>query len=216
MKEYESLLGQRFGKLTVTEQLPSNGSGHRRWNCICDCGNTYSATTGNLKSGHATNCGCVKSPDLSGQVFGQITVIRRSETKRKRGNRMLTEWECRCDCGETVYRTTDQLNSDKTRMCAECAHKNSVSRAYEAAGFEDGTQITKISEMKMIATNTSGCRGVYWHKRQQKWVARLTFKGKVMSFGSFSRFEDAVKARQKAEEEYFGAFIQEYNQARAQ
>ena len=61
--------------------------------------------------------------------------------------------------------------------------------------------------MKMIATNTSGCRGVYWHKKQQKWVARLKFQGKLMTFGAFSNFEDAVKARHRAEEEYFGTFL---------
>ena len=85
MREYENLVGKRYGKLIVKELLPSNGSGHRRWLCQCDCGNIHEATTGNLKSGHATNCGCGKSPDLSGQKFGQITVICRSENKRKRG-----------------------------------------------------------------------------------------------------------------------------------
>ena len=214
MREYENLIGQRFGKLLVNELLPSTDTGHRRWLCECDCGNTYIATTGNLKSGHTTNCGCGKSPDLSGQVFGQITVIKRSPNKRKRGDRLVVEWECRCVCGATVFRTTDQLSNEKNRMCAECSRKNSASKAFEAAGFEQGTQISKIKEMKMIATNTSGCRGVYWHKKQKKWVARLKFKGKLMTFGSFSNFEDAVKARKQAEEEYFGTFLEEINQAK--
>ena len=47
----------------------------------------------------------------------------------------------------------------------------------------------------------------HWHKKQKKWVARLKFKGKIMNFGSFSNFEDAVKARHRAEEEYFGTFL---------
>ena len=207
MREYENLVGKRYGKLIVKELLPSNGSGHRRWLCQCDCGNIHEATTGNLKSGHATNCGCGKSPDLSGQKFGQITVICRSESKRKRGNRLVVEWKCQCDCGAIVYRTTDQLTNEKDRMCADCSHKNSVEQAFKGAGFEQGTQISKIREMKLTAANTSGCRGVYWHKRQKTWVVRLVFNGKHMNFGSFSSFEDAVKARQRAEEEYFGAFL---------
>ena len=67
-------------------------------------------------------------------------------------------------------------------MCADCAHQNSVKQAFKSAGFEQGTQVTKISEMKMTSANTSGCRGVYWHKKQQKWVARLKFKGRGFWF----------------------------------
>ena len=37
----------------------------------------------------------------------------------------------------------------------------------------------------------------------------MTFKGKIMSFGSFVRFEDAVFARKEAEKIYFGEFLEE-------
>lgn len=57
--------------------------------------------------------------------------------------------------------------------------------------------------------NTSGARGVYFEKRSNKWRARLTFKGKIMSFGSFVKFEDAVSARKQAEKIYFGEFLEE-------
>lgn len=207
MREYENLIGKRYGKLVVKELLPSNGSGHRRWLCQCDCGNMHEVTTGNLNSGHVTNCGCEKSPDLSGQRFGQITVIGRSENKRKRGSQRVVEWKCQCDCGAIVYRMTDQLTDSKARMCAECSRKNSAEQAFKNAGFEYGTQLPKIREMKLTAANTSGCRGVYWYKKQNKWVARLKFQGKLMTLGSFANYEDAVKARHRAEEEYFGTFL---------
>lgn len=207
MREYENLVGNRYGKLIVKELLPSKGNGHRHWLCQCDCGNMHEATTGNLNYGHTTNCGCDKSPDLSGQKFGKITVIRRSDNKRKRGNRLIVEWECLCDCGNTVFRTTDQLTNKKMRMCAECSRQNSVEHAFKDAGFEQGTQVTKIREMKLTAANTSGCRGVYWNKKQKKWEVRLRFKKKLMYFGSYSNFEDAVKVRHHAEEEVFGAFL---------
>ena len=86
--------------------------------------------------------------------------------------------------------------------------KSSAEKATSSAGFEYGTQMSKIREMKTTAANTSGCRGVYWHKKQRKWVARLRFQGRLMTFGSFSDFDDAVKARQRAEEEVYGQFLQ--------
>ena len=63
--------------------------------------------------------------------------------------------------------------------------------------------------MEPTAANSSGCRGVYLEKKTGKWRARLKFKGKIMNFGSYAKFEDAVAARKAAEEEYFGAFLEE-------
>ena len=97
-------------------------------------------------------------------------------------------------------------------MCADCSHKNSVEQAFKGAGFEQGTQISKIREMKLTAANTSGCRGVYYEKKTNKYRARLKFKGKIMNFGTYARFEDAVAARKRAEEEYYGTFLAEIGQ----
>jgi len=207
MGKREDLVGKRYGKLVVKELLPSDSRGNRRWLCQCDCGNTLVAITGDLNRGQTTNCGCVKSPDLSGQTFGNITVIRRSDNKRKHGNKMVVEWECLCNCGNKVFRTTGQLTNKKMRMCAECSHQNSVEHALKGARFEQGTQVTKIREMKLSAANTSGCRGVHWNKKREKWEASIRFKGKLMYLGAYSNFEDAVKVRHRAEEEVYGTFL---------
>lgn len=94
-------------------------------------------------------------------------------------------------------------------MCSTCAGKYAAESARRAAGFVGGTQITKIRDMKPAAANTSGVRGVYYEKKSNKWRARLRFKGKTMSFGTYARFEDAVCARKNAEKVYFGAFLEE-------
>ena len=62
--------------------------------------------------------------------------------------------------------------------------------------------------MTPTAANTSGVRGVYYEKKTNKWRARLRFKGKTMSFGTFTRFEDAVFARKEAERIYFGEILE--------
>lgn len=61
--------------------------------------------------------------------------------------------------------------------------------------------------MKSTAANTSGCRGVYYDKKTNRNRARLAFRGGILSFGSYERFKDAAKARQRAEEEIFGRFL---------
>ena len=207
MRDYPSLIGKRFGKLIVVAQAESK-SGQRRWICQCDCGGTNIVTTGNLNSGHTTNCGCKKSPDLTGQVFGKLTVIGRSDKRNPRGKRTTPMWECRCECGNITYKATDTLTNPDESMCQECKGRIGAEIARKSAGFVDGTQISRIKNMTLIATNTSGCRGVYYDKRTNKYRARLKFKGKIMNFGSYTNFEDAVKARKAAEQEYFGSFLE--------
>ena len=145
--------------------------------------------------------------DLTGRQFGSLTVLEFSDKRGSRGNRTVPLWKCICDCGEITYKATDTLNSRKYVSCAKCAAKKASTRMRESAGFVDGTQVSRIKSNKLSSSNTSGARGVYFEKKTQKWRARLKFKGKLMNFGSFNNFEDAVKARRAAEELYFGEFL---------
>lgn len=53
------LIGQRFGRLTVTEKLPQKiYNGCVGWRCRCDCGKEVVSITGNLRSGNTLSCGC--------------------------------------------------------------------------------------------------------------------------------------------------------------
>jgi hypothetical protein len=54
------------------------------------------------------------------------------------------------------------------------------------------------------ANNTSGCPGVDWVNR--KWRARINVEHKTIHLGCFANKEDAIKARQVAERQYFGDF----------
>ena len=54
--------------------------------------------------------------------------------------------------------------------------------------------------------NTSGITGVDWDKQHNKWRARLTIYGKEKQLGLFIKKEDAMAARQAAEDKYFGDF----------
>ena len=54
--------------------------------------------------------------------------------------------------------------------------------------------------------NTSGQKGVYWHKHKQRYHAEIFFKNKKLSLGYYKIFEQAVAARQAKELELFGEF----------
>ena len=48
-----------------------------------------------------------------------------------------------------------------------------------------------VSEQK---NNTSGKKGVYFNKKQQKWIARIGYNYKKINLGSYEKFEDASAA----------------------
>jgi hypothetical protein len=60
--------------------------------------------------------------------------------------------------------------------------------------------------------NTSGKTGVFWDKRRNKWAARIRVHNKSMWLGYYTSFDDAVKARQIAEDKYHKPLIEAKNE----
>lgn len=207
MREWPSLVGQRFGKLVVIEQAESSAAGQRRWVCQCDCGNRRVVLGTNLKRGTTASCGCKKYNDLTGRHIGRLTVIERSDRYGTRGKRKTWLWKCRCDCGEITYKATDTLTNSAVSMCGRCAELYATAKAREKAGFNGGTQLSKIKDINSQSKNLSGVRGVYFDSKSNRYRARIKFQGKLYNLGSYTNLEDAVKARKLGEEEYFGGYI---------
>lgn len=63
--------------------------------------------------------------DKTGQKFGHLTVLRKSEKRNPKNNKIL--WECQCDCGnpEIVYATTGNLTQGYKTSCG-CAKKQQL------------------------------------------------------------------------------------------
>jgi len=65
MDRVGSLVGQRFGKLLVLEEIgfvtKTNGKRRRLYRCLCDCGNICEVQHQYLAYGDTTSCGCIRS-----------------------------------------------------------------------------------------------------------------------------------------------------------
>lgn len=55
--------------------------------------------------------------------------------------------------------------------------------------------------------NTSGYPGVHWDKARRKWLAEITVNGSGIHLGRFNSLNDAVTAREIAEQKYFGGLL---------
>ena len=130
----EDLTGRTFGRLTVLGKSDKRSPDGRYplWKCKCSCpsGTIVFARTGSLISGNTKSCGCVNrerlsaehSVDLTGRIFGRLTVLRKSLETTKNGK---SKWVCQCSCPEkTVIEViVDHLTTGHTQSCG-CLHRD--------------------------------------------------------------------------------------------
>jgi hypothetical protein len=62
-----NLIGQRFGKLVVLEQVEQQDKNGTYWKCQCDCGNIKIIKGHSLTSGNTLSCGCLR--ESHGEYF---------------------------------------------------------------------------------------------------------------------------------------------------
>lgn len=64
--------------------------------------------------------------DMTGQVCGRLTVLRRAEQKSKSGQK--AKWVCQCECGNIVEVVGTSLRNGATQSCG-CLQKERTSQA---------------------------------------------------------------------------------------
>lgn len=101
--DFIDLTGKKFGRWTVIERTERPEGIVTRsafWLCSCECdGKLRKIDSKSLISGKSKSCGCILREgdlrDLSGEKFGKLTVIKRTENDDKG----CFQWLCNCDCG---------------------------------------------------------------------------------------------------------------------
>ena len=64
------------------------------------------------------------------------------------------------------------------------------------------THQENCKNMSLYKTNHSGIPGVYFHKRDKQWIACVYVNGKKKHLGCFSNKDDAIHAREQANDTY--------------
>lgn len=145
-----------------------------------------------------------KKIDLTGQRYGRLTVLAPAENVGGR-----TAWLCRCDCGKEVVEKTVHLRSGHVKSCG-CIGRVGIGKYLT---YVNGTCVEMLQAKTVRRNNTSGVPGVDWREGKKRWRASICFQGKRYYLGNYIHFEDAVKARKKAEKELHDKFLDEYARA---
>ncbi len=132
------LTGQRFGRLTVLEFVPTAGK-HSFWKCKCDCGNVKNIRSDVLLEGKTISCGCEKKKQ------DRINLVKNHSHKQS-GKRIYYEWQgMKGRCYNSNNERYDSYGGRGIKMCDEW--KNDFQAFYDWAmlnGYADDLSIDRI------------------------------------------------------------------------
>lgn len=236
MAKIKDLTGKKFGRLTVVKRGESDKHRKMQWWCQCDCGNPelilVSGT--NLRKGNTKSCGCLQK-EIAKKNKEQSKTLNKYDLESKEYGIGYTSnlnqdgfnefWFDKEDYDKIkdYHWSFGTKGSVTTKFNGKIILLHRLIMGVEK--FED--QIDHIqhkrydnrkSQLRIVdnskngmnngiqINNKSGCTGVFYDVRNNKYMAYITVNNQTMYLGYFDTKEEAVKIRKEAEEKYFGEY----------
>lgn len=230
------LIGRRFGRWTVSDRAPNRydkrGYPRRYWLCKCDCGTEKEVSETMLKSGKSKSCGCLHREivketnknkkkcnkyDLTSQSYG---ICYASNTNQEilfdlEDYDLIKDYCWRVDSHGYVVTSIKNESTGKYnkiirlhKLLIPCStefvvdHKNTNKLDNQRDNLRVCYQSDNTKNHNVYKTSNTGVSGVTWDKKNRNWRVRIGDR----NIGSYDSFENAVKAREKAEIRYFGEY----------
>lgn len=154
MSRLIDLTNKDFGYWHVLERAENNSYGRARWKCKCTaCGTIKVVDGGHLRSGHSTNCGCIRMEKMrqasikheEEKTYGFLLVNRMAtEDEKPRKDTQSIYWNCTClNCGrKNVIVRGDYLRNGDTKSCGclTSYHEVRIQKMLEDLGIKYVTQ----------------------------------------------------------------------------
>lgn len=213
----------------------------RKWICQCECGNIKSIRQHDLMTHRTSSCGCLQKEQTKKAIKKYNTYDLTHEygigyVNKEKGN--IEEFYFDLEDYDKIkkYNWCESSNGylisndDSTVLLHQLItdfkypivdHKNRNKKDNQKQNLRPATFSQNIANSKIRKNNTSGITGVFLLKQfsKPKWRATIVdsnykehgLKNRIIRLGDFYNFEDAVKARLKAEQEYYGEFAPQRN-----
>lgn len=221
----KDMTNQKFGRLTVVKRVEKpeeSKSKEAFWLCKCDCGNEKIVAGYYLRSGKTKSCGCYNVDCLKsrkGIKYGgkhgmcNLRIYKNYHAMKARcfnpnhhkyhdyGARGITicdEW-----LGEKGFENFYDWAMQNGYCDTLTIDRIDVNGNYEPSNCRWADNSIQGFNRNIQSNNTTGYKGICKIK-SGNYRAYIKKNNKQISLGVYDRIEDAIKAREKAEKEYFG------------
>ncbi len=182
-----------FGRLTALECVEGKRS-KGIWECRCECGAVKRISYHTLTQGLSKSCGCARrqadAERLSGQKFGRLTAIER--TNEKKGTNFI--WRCRCDCGREIRVSANLLLNGSTKSCG-CLRMEGKNANYRDFA---GQRFGRLVAIEPIQQRSGG--SVMWKcrcdcGRESIHASKTLISGRTQSCGCLKRANNVLQEK---------------------
>lgn len=207
------IVGRRFGKLTVIAYEESAG---RRWDhyyrCRCECGKESLVKRSHLLDGLISTCGDCTHIEAEGDHMryychnGDSFIFDSSDLSLIEGKRFYISPQ-----GYPMYKNDDK-DEPLTKILMNPEENKVIDHidGDRANNRRSNLRIANLSEnawnTALMTTNSSGYKGVYFHKASGKYHVSIRVNGQRIFIGYFDNPEDGARAYDEAARFFHGEF----------
>ena len=176
-----SIVGKRFGRLTVLELVHVSDHGNSYWRCQCDCGVIKTIARFHLLNGHATSCGCYKK--------------ERATVHGKYYSPVYNNWNGMKErCTNTKHAEYDQYGGRGIGICDEWLDVRNFDKWAMENGYAPGLTLDRIDGNQ--GYSPENCRWVdcYTQQNNRSNNRHVTYNGITHTVAEWARILDVKYA----------------------
>lgn len=210
------LIGKQIGVLKVIRKIEKPNLHEAYWECECVvCGWKRICSSGNLKTNKYNKCNCHRlKPNVYEEYDDYYKVFLNKDDDRyflidKEDYPLVSQYKWYFDRDYIMNRNIKLHNFVYGQEIPDgyiIDHINGNSCDNRKSNLRLCTYSQNSCNQKINNKNTSGHKGVWFDKEHSQWCASIKVNKKSNWLGRFDKFEDAVRAREKAEQEYHGEY----------
>jgi len=176
----ESLIGQKFGRLLVTDTFTSKKKRKEEiCICICDCGNTCNVRRQDLRRGHTKSCGClmpeltIKMNTTHNMAHSKLYKVHASMMQRcyNKNNKGYKNYG-----GRGIY------------VCKEWENFEGFVEWALSSNYQEGLLIERINNDGPYSPENCKWATSEYQNNNKRSNRIITFDGKTMTWAQWARF----------------------------
>ena len=207
------LINKQIGVLKVIRKIDKPNSHEAYWECECIvCGWKRICSSGNLKTNKYSKCNCNRlKPNIYEECDHYYKVFINKDDNRyflidKEDYNIVIQYKWGIDHDGYIINKDIKLHNlvynQEIPDGYILDHINGNPCDNRKSNLRLSTHSQNSCNQKINSNNTSGHKGVWFDKKHNKWCASIKVNKKNNWLGRFDMYDDAVKAREKAEQKY--------------